>query len=101
MLFEASLFINEVWDKRINFKFWDAVIRNMDDTPLFFNMSPNKIVAKRSGKSIIIKTQNQEKCRISALLAISANRIKLPPYFIFKAKSNGEIEKNCKMMLML
>lgn len=41
----------------------------------------------------IIRTQNQEKCRLSVLLTITADGTKLPPFLIFKAKVNGDIEK--------
>ena len=91
---QTSLFLNEVWDNRIKFNFSDTIIANMDDeTPLFFNMTPSKTVAKKGGKSIIIRTQNQEKCRLSVLLTITADGTKLPPFLIFKAKVNGDIEK--------
>ena len=62
----------------------------MDETPLFFNMTPSKTIAKKGGKSILKSTQNQEKCRISFILTITANGKKLPQYLIFKGKSNGE-----------
>ena len=65
----------------------------MDETPLFFNMTPSKTVSKKGGKSIIIRTQNLEKCRLSVLLTITADGIKLPPFLIFKAKVNEDIEK--------
>ena len=88
---QTSLFLNEVWDHRISF--WDNIIANMDETPIFFNMTPAKTIAKQGGKSIIIRTQNQEKCRVSVLLTIAADGNKLPPFIIFKAKANGEVEK--------
>ncbi len=61
---EALLFFKEIWDKRINLKFWDVIIGSMDETTIFFNMSPSKTITKKGGKSILIRTQNQEKCRI-------------------------------------
>lgn len=57
----ASLFLNDVWDKRISNGFYDSIIGNCDETPVFFNMLPNKTIAKKGGKSIIIRTQDQEK----------------------------------------
>ena len=56
-------------------------------------MTQTKTIAKKGGKSIIIRTQNQEKCRASVLLTITADDNNLPPLIIFKAKANGEIEK--------
>ena len=65
----------------------------MDETPLFFNMLPNKTIAKRDKKTILIKSQNQEKCRITIILCIVADGDKLPPVIIFKGKTGGRIEK--------
>lgn len=90
----ASIFLNNVWDKRISNGFYDAIIGNCDETPVFFNMLPNKTIAKKGGKTIIIKTQNQENCRVSVLLTVTADGGKLSPYLIFKAKNQGLIEKN-------
>ena len=90
---KASLFLKEVWDKRIDFGFFDYLIANMDETPLSFNMIPTKTIAKKGTKSIIIKTLEQEKLRVSVLLTITADGGRLPPYIIFKAKRHGKIEK--------
>lgn len=58
----------------------------MDETPVFLNMPLTKTIVKRESRQLIIKTQNQEKCRISVLLTIVADGSKLPPLIIFKAK---------------
>ena len=83
---ETSLFLNEIWDNRIKFNFSDIIIAKMDETPLFFNMAPSKTAAKKGGKSIIIRSQNQEKCWFSVLLTIASDGIKLPP-FLYLSKS--------------
>ena len=57
-------------------------------------MVPNKTIAKRGKKTILIKTQNQQKCRISVILGIVADGSKLKPLIIFKGKIGGLIEKN-------
>ena len=66
----------------------------MDESPIFFNMVPNKTIAKRGKKTILIKTQNQQKCRISVILGIAADGSKLKPLIIFKRKIGGHIEKS-------
>jgi len=43
---------------------------NMDETPLFF-LCPTKTIAKKGGKSILLKIQSQEKCGISVILRIT------------------------------
>ena len=48
----ASIFLNKVWDKRRAFGFYDTIIGNCDETPIFFNMTPNKTIAQKGGKSI-------------------------------------------------
>ena len=68
-------------------------VGNMDETPIFFNKYPNKTFAKKSNKSILIKTKSQEKCRVSVILSITADGNKLPPFLIFKAKEEGYREK--------
>ena len=65
----------------------------MDETALQYNMPSNKTVHKLGAKTITIKTQQQEKLRISLNLAICTNRKKLKPYIIFKGTKNGEIFK--------
>lgn len=61
-----------------------------------FRLDCNKTIARKGGKSIIIKTQNQERCRITVLLTITADGGKLPPLLIFKAKRNGIIKNELK-----
>ena len=85
--------MNEVWDKRIEYGFFDSLIENMNETPLSFNMIQTKTIAKKGTKSIINKTLEQEKLYVSVLLTIIADGGRLPPYIIFKAKRQGKIEK--------
>ena len=65
----------------------------MDETLVFFNMVENRTVTFKGAKSVVIKTQNQEKCRCYLLLTITADCTKLPPYIIFMTKEGGKVEK--------
>ena len=56
----------------------------MEETALNYNMPPNITINKIGANTIVIKTQRQEKTRISVILAICGNGDKLPPYIIFK-----------------
>ena len=69
-------------------------VGNMDEVYIFFNMYPNKTISEKGNKTILIKTQSQEKCRISVILCITANSEMLLLFLIFKAKEEGYIEKN-------
>jgi len=86
---DASLFWNEVYNNRLKYGFNTYGVGNMDETPIFFNMYPNKTIAKKGNKTILIKTQSQEKCRISVILCITADGEKLPPFLILKQKKRG------------
>ena len=59
----------------------------------FFKMVPKKTIVKRGKKTILIKTQNQQKCRISVILGIVADGSILAPLIIFKDKERGLIGK--------
>ncbi len=50
----ASIFLNEVWDKRRVFGFYDAIFGNFSEESIFFNMTPNKTIAQKGGKTISI-----------------------------------------------
>ena len=65
----------------------------MDETTLQYNMPSNKTVHKIGAKTITIKTQQQEKLRISLILAICVNGKKLKPYIIFKGAKIGKFLK--------
>ena len=57
---QTSLFLNEIWDNRIKFNFSDTLIANMDETPLFFNMTPSKTVAKK-GENLLLSELKTKK----------------------------------------
>ena len=90
---EACLFWNEVYNNRMKYGFNTYGVGNMDETPIFFNMYPNKTIAKKGNKHVLIKTQSQEKCKVSVILYITADGEKLPSFLIFKAKEEGYIKK--------
>ena len=64
---EASLLWNEVYNNRMKYGFNTYGVGNIDETPIFFNMYPNKTIAKKGNKSILIKTCSQEKYRVSLI----------------------------------
>ena len=66
----------------------------MDETPIFLNIQKTKTIVKRGSKQVIVKTQGQEKCRVTVILTILADGDKLPPLIIFKAKDTGKIYKS-------
>ena len=87
----ASLFLNEVKAIRLKKGINSSIIANMDETPVFLNMPLTKTIVKRGSRQVIIKTLNQEKCRISVLLTIVADGSKLPPLSYLKQKKSQYI----------
>lgn len=37
----------------------------MDETPLYLNILPNKIISQKGEKNVVVRTKNQEKIRIT------------------------------------
>lgn len=55
----------------------------MDETAFNYNMNSKATKHKISAKTIMIKTQNQEKLRISAIMSICGNGERLKTLFNF------------------
>ena len=80
-------FIEDVCDLRAedNFKF--ELIGNMDETPLFFDMAPNRTVSQKGVKEVRVRTTGAEKRHITVVLACTGSGEMLPPMVIFKGKT--------------
>lgn len=62
-------------------------IGNADQTPVFFDMPRNSTIDDKGASSVRVKTTGNEKLRCTAMLAITADGRKLPPYVIIKRKT--------------
>ena len=89
----ASNFLSSVFNSKYSMKYTEDLLGNMDETPLNINMALNYSISQKGRRSIIVRTQSQDKCHVSVILTIIANGVKLPPYLIFKEKQNGKIIK--------
>lgn len=85
------MFLKSVINKRKLYDIDSNHIVNMDETALQLNMPSNKTVHKVGAKTIYIRTQNQEKIRVSVILSCCANGDKLKPYVIYKGGKKGKI----------
>jgi hypothetical protein len=61
-------------------------IGNMDETPVYFDMTTNLTVNQKGAKTVQIKTTGNEKNRFTCVLSVLANGEKLLPMVIFKGK---------------
>ena len=89
-------FLHKVITIRKTYNINKENIINVDETALCYNMSFNKAIHKCDARTICIHTQRQDKCRISILLNIVGDGIKLIPYAIFKGAANGKIINKSK-----
>ncbi|KAG1677113.1 Pogo transposable element with KRAB domain [Nymphon striatum] len=73
--------------KRKEYSFPLAMIGNMDETPMCFDMSPNTTVNAEGAKTVLVKTTGHEKTNFTVVLACFADGTKLDPMVIFKRET--------------
>ena len=74
-------------------KYPRSLVRNMDETPAFFDMVSSKGICKTGSKECIVRTSGCEKKHVSIVLSATADGKMLPPMIIFKGKTTKTIEK--------
>ena len=89
-------FLHKVITIRKTYNINKENIINVDETALCYNMPFNKAIHKCDARTICIHTQRKDKWRISILLNIAGDGIKLIPYAIFKGAANGKIINKSK-----
>ena len=68
-------------------------IANMDQTPLFFSMTPKRTLDKRGLRTVNVRKSSSSTMRVTMAVTVTAAGTTLPPYFVFKGKPGGRIEK--------
>ena len=66
-------------------------IANKDENLIFLNMVKTKTIAKIGSKTVNIKIHGQDKVRVTTILWIVEDGIKLSTMLIFKGEPNGRI----------
>ena len=67
------------------------LIANMDETPLTFDMPPNRTINNTGEKTVKIRTTGNKKNRVTVVLACCGDGSKLKPMVIFKRKTIPKI----------
>ncbi len=67
------------------------VIGDMDETPLYFDIVPNRVIDKKGKKSIIVRTTGSEKRHLTVTLCVTHDGDVLPALVIFKGKTPLDI----------
>ena len=67
------------------------MLGNMDTTPLYFDVVPNRVIDKRGKKNIIVHTTGSEKRHLTVTLCVTHEGGVLPALAIFKSNRPLEI----------
>ena len=84
---EIVRFHRFIIDRRKEHNYPLHVIANMDETPLTFDMPPNRTIHNTGEKTIEIRMTGNEKNRITVVLACAGDGSKLRPTAIFKRET--------------
>jgi hypothetical protein len=68
-------------------------ILNMDQTPIFFSMTPKTTIETRGSKTVSIRTSSDSTKRITVAVTVTASGAMLPSLLVFNAKPNGRVER--------
>jgi DDE superfamily endonuclease/Tc5 transposase DNA-binding domain/Brinker DNA-binding domain len=77
-------FLSFILYRRIQFDYPQALIGNMDETPMWFDMPNTTTIDKTGARTISIQTCGHEKSHFTVVLSCLADGTKLPPLIIFK-----------------
>lgn len=67
-------------------------IGNIDQTPIWMDMTCNRTVERRGVKTVRITTQGNDKARVTVQLGVTADGGKLMPVTIFKAERGAILQ---------
>jgi hypothetical protein len=68
-------------------------IINMDQTPVFFSMTPKTTLQVRGSKTVSVRVSSDSTKRITVAVTVTASGSMLPPYLTFNAKPSGRVER--------
>ena len=64
----------------------------MNETPVFFDMVPEKSLVKKGQKSVTIGTSGSEKIHVTVVLPVAEDGFILPLMILFQGKTNQTIK---------
>ena len=79
-------YLQKLQRERKNGRFPNALIGNMDETPVYFDHVPGKTIDRVGVKSCIIRSTGAEKRHIMVVLTVAVDGSMLPHMVIFKGK---------------
>ena len=91
MVDEAKHFVSRVTPLLASPNHDQWYIINMDQTPVFFSMVPNKTLNVAGEQSINVRTSTGSTMWLTCAVTVSAARDILRPFIVFKGKHDGRI----------
>jgi transposase-like protein len=91
---EAKSFVLSIGPRLVSTFRHQRWILNMDQTPVFFSMTPNRTLAKKGQKTINVRKSSGSTIRLTAALCVSADGELLTPMIVFKGKPTGRINRS-------
>ena len=91
MVDEAKHFVSRVTPLLASPNHDQQYIINMDQTPVFFSMVPNKTLNVAGERSINVRTSTGSTMQLTCAVTVSAARDILRPFIVFKGKRDGRI----------
>lgn len=80
--------VTYIKEKQMMLHIPDALVANFDETNVYFAPEHKCTIAKRGSRTISLRNPNSSAC-CTAMLGVTMGGFKLPPYIIFKGKSNS------------
>ena len=91
MVDEAKHFVSRITPLLASPNRDQRYIINMDQTPVFFSMVPNKTLNVAGERSINVRTSTGSTMRLTCAVTVSAAGDILRPFIVFKGKRDGRI----------
>ena len=93
MVDEAKHFVSRITPLLASPNHDQRYIINMDQTPVFFSMVPNKTLNIAGERSINVRTSTGSTMRLTCAVTVSAAGDILRPFIVFKGKRDGRISR--------
>ena len=87
LLEKQNVFLSYVLYRRIQHDYLLQYINNMNETPLWFDLSSNTTIDHKGIKTVSIRITEYKRLSFTVVLAYIANSKKLPAVCIFKLKN--------------
>ena len=95
-----NVFQPTIIDRRKEHGYPLHLIANMDETPLTFDIPPNRTINNMGEKTIKICTTGYEKNRVTVVLACCGDGSKIKPIVIFKRKNVPKINNQHRVVVL-